>query len=229
MAFSCKSKDLSRTAIFCASICHNNYASTKRYLHRYEENWSVIVTAFTRHLSSIFRLVSVFLLLLGWPFACVCFVFIFFSTYTTISADETDRTHFVFTTNHSLLSSPRESHLSLTPGVWNRPCGWLLYLELLFSSRPQNSHPLRTLLPALRGHVEAGDHHQVGFAEVHPGLQFEGHRLQRLQVLQGVCLVGLLQLNWERWQDNKGSAMWGKLWQLWYNSYIYRILSSKVP
>lgn len=30
------------------------------------------------------------------------------------------------------------------------------------------------------GHVEAGDHHEVGFAEVDSGLQFVGHSLQSL-------------------------------------------------
>lgn len=28
-----------------------------------------------------------------------------------------------------------------------------------------------------RGHVEAGDHHEVGFAEVHPRLQLVRHHL----------------------------------------------------
>lgn len=45
------------------------------------------------------------------------------------------------------------------------------------------------------GHVEAGDHHEVGFAEVHSGLQLVRHGLQSLQILQGVHLEGLLQLN----------------------------------
>lgn len=50
----------------------------------------------------------------------------------------------------------------------------------------------------LRGHVEAGDHHQVGFAEVDSGLQTVRHGLQGLQILQRVQFVGLLQLDWGR-------------------------------
>lgn len=45
------------------------------------------------------------------------------------------------------------------------------------------------------GHVKAGDHHEVGFAEVDSGLQSVRHGLQGFQILQRVHLVGLLELN----------------------------------
>lgn len=57
-----------------------------------------------------------------------------------------------------------------------------------------------------RGHVEAGDHHEVGFAEVHPGLQSVRHCLQSLQILQGVHLEGLLQLDWAWWRQTERTS-----------------------
>lgn len=49
--------------------------------------------------------------------------------------------------------------------------------------------------PAPRGDVEAGDHHEVGLAEVDAALQALRHALERLQVLQGVQLPHLLQVD----------------------------------
>ena len=58
------------------------------------------------------------------------------------------------------------------------------------------SWPPRALpLPALAGNVEARDHHEVGLAEVHPVLQTFRDKLQSLQVLQGVHLERLLEVN----------------------------------
>lgn len=51
----------------------------------------------------------------------------------------------------------------------------------------------------------------MGFAEVHPGLQFVRHRLQSLQVLQRVHLVDLLQLNCE-WTDRE-TVFWSSVSQ----------------
>lgn len=49
--------------------------------------------------------------------------------------------------------------------------------------------------PAPGGDVEAGDHHEVGLAEVDTALQALRHALQRLEVLQGIQLPDLLQVN----------------------------------
>lgn len=45
------------------------------------------------------------------------------------------------------------------------------------------------------GDVEAGDHHEVGLAEVDAALQTLRHALERLQVLQGIQFPNLLQVN----------------------------------
>lgn len=57
-----------------------------------------------------------------------------------------------------------------------------------------SSSPSLHRLPVSGGHVEAGDHHQVGFAEVDSRLQFVRHGLQSLQILQRVHFVGRLYL-----------------------------------
>lgn len=51
------------------------------------------------------------------------------------------------------------------------------------------------LVPSPGGDVEAGDHHDVGLAAVDPVLQSGGHHLKGLQVLQGVHLERLPQVN----------------------------------
>ena len=58
-----------------------------------------------------------------------------------------------------------------------------------------SSSPSLHRLPVSGGHVEAGDHHQVGFAEVDSSLQFVRHGLQSLQILQRVHFMGRLYLN----------------------------------
>lgn len=45
------------------------------------------------------------------------------------------------------------------------------------------------------GDVEAGDHHEMGLAEVDTALQALRHALQGLQVLQGIQLQDLFQVN----------------------------------
>lgn len=54
------------------------------------------------------------------------------------------------------------------------------------------------------GDVEAGDHHEVRLAEIDAALQALRHALQRFQVLQGIQLQNLLQVNC------KGEARWGR-------------------
>lgn len=46
-------------------------------------------------------------------------------------------------------------------------------------------------MPSPGGGIEAGDHHDVGLAEVEPVLQPSRHHFKGLQVLQGVHLEGL--------------------------------------
>lgn len=53
--------------------------------------------------------------------------------------------------------------------------------------------PALTLSPA--SGVEAGDHHDIGLTEVEPVLQTSRHQFKGLQVLQGVHLEGLPQVD----------------------------------
>lgn len=46
------------------------------------------------------------------------------------------------------------------------------------------------------GSVEAGDHHDVGFADVNSLLELSRHHLEGLQVFQRVHLKGLPQVDW---------------------------------
>ena len=55
------------------------------------------------------------------------------------------------------------------------------------------SPPLLTSPPA--GSIKAGDHHNVGLAEVDPVLQPSCHSLKGLQVLQGIHLECLPYVN----------------------------------
>lgn len=56
------------------------------------------------------------------------------------------------------------------------------------------------------GGVEAGDHHDVGLAETEPVLQSSRHHLKGLQMLQGVHLEGLPQVDW----GGTASGQWVK-------------------
>lgn len=55
------------------------------------------------------------------------------------------------------------------------------------------------------GDVKAGDHHEVGLAEVDAALQTLCHALERFQIFQGIQVQDLLQVNCKEGEANGGT------------------------